>query len=466
VGEPVGPLAARRLAVGHTQESLAELLGVAVSTVGRWERGTQTPQPWQRADLANNLKITLAELDTLLDHTTGRDRAATPLGIDPADRQPTATAIRDSQQAWLRVRQAPGVRGRELTELAAWLYPQTHRAPGGHVLAGPGWLLDQPVDLNSVHLTWSAAHTPPLQLHPVDHVLPLTDRGQRYRGYSRAVRDLVRPRLLENRLSYRLLDLTTTTTGLTLTLATTTFFEVFDVKQAIAHEFKAAWLANHRTTPSWDALPLRTALGDPFDPSRLLMSPGISTLTIRRDRHGDHQFVLHERDGGKVADGGGLCHVTPAGEFQPSSLDLADVRNDCSLWRNIMREFSEELLGNPEHDGSSPRAIDYTTEQPFRSFNQARQQGQFRLWHYGLALEPLELGAVQLTVAVIDDHTFDHLFANMVDTNDEGHIVSRTGHTHMPFTDDAIDRLNPRLSASALTLLRLARRDHHLLLDN
>jgi hypothetical protein len=36
----------------------------------------------------------------------------------------------------------------------------------------------------------------------------------------------------------------------------------------------------------------------------------------------------------------------------------------------------------------------------------------------------------------------------------------------MPFTDDAIDRLNPRLSASALTLLRLARRDHHLLLDN
>lgn len=32
-------------------------------------------------------------------------------------------------------RNAPGVRGRELTELAAWLYPESQRALGGHVLA-------------------------------------------------------------------------------------------------------------------------------------------------------------------------------------------------------------------------------------------------------------------------------------------------------------------------------------------
>jgi transcriptional regulator with XRE-family HTH domain len=452
------------LAVGHTQESLAELIGVAVSTVGRWERGAQTPQPWQRADLAKSLGVSLPDLGSLLDQITDRDQAPSSVHSEPVDRQIAATAVRDSQQEWLRVRQAPGVRGRELTELAAWLYLQTQRAPGGHVLAGPGWLLDQPVDLDSVHLIWSEAHTPPLPIDPVDHVLPLTDRGERYRGYSRAVRDLVRPRLLENRLSYRLLDLDPT--GRALTFGTTTFFEVFDVKQAIAHEFKAAWLATERSLPSWDALPLRAALGDPFDPTRLLMSPGISTLTIRRDPRGDHQFVLHERDGGKVADGGGLCHVTPAGEFQPSSVDLADMRNDFSLWRNIMREFSEELLGNPEHDGSSSRAIDYATEEPFRSFEKARAEGRFRIWHYGLVLEPLELGAVQLTVAVIEADTFDRLFASMVETNDEGRIVGRADRTHMPFTDDAIDRLDPRLSASAVTLLRLARRDHHLLLHS
>jgi hypothetical protein len=60
--------------------------------------------------------------------------------------------------------------------LAAWLYPELRRAPGGHVLADPGWLL-------------------------------------------------------ENRMSYRLLG-SRADHGLELAFGTTTFFEVFDVKQA------------------------------------------------------------------------------------------------------------------------------------------------------------------------------------------------------------------------------------------
>lgn len=304
------------------------------------------------------------------------------------------------------------------------------------MLAGPGWLLNEPVELDSVHLVWAGAQPPAHQPHqwgPLEQVLPLTDRGERYRGYSRAVRDLARPRLLENRPSYRLTDVQTGV-GLALTFATTTFFEVFDIKQIIAHEFKAAWLASGGSVPGWDGLPLRTAIGDPFNPERLLMSPGISTLTIRRDRSGKHRFVLHERDGGKVADGGGLCHVMPAGEFQPSSANPANIHNDFSLWCNIMREFSEEFLGNPEHDGSDSRSIDYAEEEPFRSFEQARAAGGFRVWHYGLVLEPLELGAVQLTVAVVDDEVFDRLFADLVATNDEGRVVGGYGRTDLPFT--------------------------------
>ncbi|SDH04713.1 Helix-turn-helix domain-containing protein [Lentzea fradiae] len=388
----------------------------------------------------------------------------------PASAVPPATPeavpshrVRASQDQWLEVRNTPGVRGRELTELAAWLYPESSRGPGGHVLTGPGWLLDEPVELDDVRLLWSESQRPVPPLAPVDHVLPLTDRGHRYTNYSRAVRDLVRPRLLENRLSYRLLGLDTRR-GMELTFGTTSFFETFDVKQSVAHEFKSAWLAAERSVPDWDALPLRRSIGDPFDPDRLLMSPGINTLTIRRGRDGDHRFVLHERDGGKVADGGGLCHVMPAGEFQPSSVDPTDVYNDFSLWRNIMREFSEEFLGNPEHDGNSPQPIDYATREPFRSFERFRDAGRFRLWHYGLVIEPLELGAMQLTVAVLDDHVFDELFANLVRTNDEGKIVGGNGRTDMPFSGEAIERLNPRLSASALTLLRIAWRDRTLLL--
>ncbi|WP_418155355.1 helix-turn-helix transcriptional regulator [Actinoalloteichus caeruleus] len=454
-------LAKRRAALGFTQESFARSIGVELSTAGRWERGTQDPQPWMRPTIAKALEVSTEELDVLL--------AATPLPAAPIEPPVTmgpevAEHVRQSQAEWLRIRRAEGVRGRELAELAAWLYPASQRAPGGHVLTGPGWLLDQPVELDSVRLSFSDAGYPVARLGPLDHVLPLTARGNRYAGYGRAVRDLVRPRLLENRLSYRLVGVSHQD-GLALTFATTTFFEVFDVKECLAHEFKAAWLAAGGSVPAWSALPLRSALGDPFDPLRLLMSPGISTLTIRRDRRGEHRFMMHQRDGRAVADGGGLCTVMPSGEFQPSSVAAVDVRNDFSLWRNIMREYSEEFLGNPEHDGAGASSIDYAGQEPFRSFERARAEGRFRLWHYGLVMDPLTLGASQRTVAVVDDEVFDRLFTGLVTTNDEGHVVGEGGRTDMPFTDDAIDRLEPRISASSLTLLRMAWRDRRFLLN-
>jgi transcriptional regulator with XRE-family HTH domain len=59
-------LAARREVLGFTQETLAHQLGVELSIIGRWERGTLTPQPWRRPDLAKALKVSLEELDRLL----------------------------------------------------------------------------------------------------------------------------------------------------------------------------------------------------------------------------------------------------------------------------------------------------------------------------------------------------------------------------------------------------------------
>lgn len=68
-------LAARREALGFTQEALAQELGVELSTAGRWERGTLTPQPWRRPDLAKLLKVSLDELDTLLNPPGTKDAA-------------------------------------------------------------------------------------------------------------------------------------------------------------------------------------------------------------------------------------------------------------------------------------------------------------------------------------------------------------------------------------------------------
>jgi transcriptional regulator with XRE-family HTH domain len=60
-------LAQRRRAVGHSQEQLAEILGIERSTVGRWERAETDPLPYLRPRLARALKISLDELTELLD---------------------------------------------------------------------------------------------------------------------------------------------------------------------------------------------------------------------------------------------------------------------------------------------------------------------------------------------------------------------------------------------------------------
>jgi DNA-binding XRE family transcriptional regulator len=46
-------LAERRQVVGHSQETLARLVGVEPTTVGRWERGETSPQPWCPPKLAD-----------------------------------------------------------------------------------------------------------------------------------------------------------------------------------------------------------------------------------------------------------------------------------------------------------------------------------------------------------------------------------------------------------------------------
>ena len=77
-----------------------------------------------------------------------------------------------------------------------------------------------------------------------------------------------------------------------------------------------------------------------------------------------------------MATAGGVYDVIPAGEFQPSSVALWDRRNDFDLWRNIVREYSEELLGMPEHDGSRSRAIDYESWALYQGLERGRTTGR------------------------------------------------------------------------------------------
>jgi transcriptional regulator with XRE-family HTH domain len=73
---PSSALARRRRSRGHTQESLAERLGVDVSSVARWERGISTPSPGVRRALAGELAVTLDDLAALLGPASAAGPAA------------------------------------------------------------------------------------------------------------------------------------------------------------------------------------------------------------------------------------------------------------------------------------------------------------------------------------------------------------------------------------------------------
>ncbi|WP_195911046.1 helix-turn-helix transcriptional regulator [Streptomyces kaniharaensis] len=76
-------LAQRRKDAGHTQETLADALGVHRSTVVRWERGQGEPQPWMWVKLARLLKIRTIELRALF---TTPDHPAAASRLVPAPR--------------------------------------------------------------------------------------------------------------------------------------------------------------------------------------------------------------------------------------------------------------------------------------------------------------------------------------------------------------------------------------------
>lgn len=284
----------------------------------------------------------------------------------------------------------------------------------------------------------------PRDEHGFADARPLRANGERYSCYSRALRDLARPRLFDNRVSYRILDAEWVGSRATLGFNYTSYFDALDVGEALGHKFAEAWLNAGRKRPSLADLPFRRSILDPFDLAARPMLPSINTLTIRHDAIEGHRMYLHRRDAKSVAAAGGMYHVVPAGVFQPAALAPAHQANDFSLWRNVQREFSEEFLGNAEHDGNSVDPIAYETEEPFASFEQARRAGDFQVFACAMVLEPLTLWVELLTVAVIAAPVFDELFSGMVAINEEGAALSTESGkptVGIPFTSDARERL-------------------------
>jgi hypothetical protein len=400
----------------------------------------------------------------------------------------TGGAVPQSQARWLRTRFYLNAHRHELTLAAQDLYPAAWRVADTSLLAGPGWLPGRPVPMDRVVLTWR----PGLHRKGTDGTGPesaairptATDRGAPFASYSAALGALARPGLYENRVCYRLLDAAASPAAAHLAFGEGSYFEMINICEAVAHEYAAAALNRrpglcgspvHGEVPvrisltgnpsAASLLPLRTKVGNPADPRRRPVMTAVTTLTLRADRDtGEASMILLWRDPSQVASGGGLYQVAPAGMFQPSHNAPWNLANDFSLWRAIVRELAEELLGCGEDYGSAGRPVDYDAWPLYAALSRARRAGQARLFWLGMGVDPLSLAADQLTVLVLDAPVFDELFGTLAPANPEGHLLTRDPDASpgappgVSFTEGNVTLFSsgrPTVPASA-ALLRLA----------
>ncbi|WP_433369034.1 helix-turn-helix domain-containing protein [Actinoplanes sp. CA-142083] len=456
-------------------EALAERdFGAVFRIYRRWTGSSQTdvgslvglPQPHvSEIERGSRHVLTLDVVERIID---GLGIPRQLAGLAEGRRRRREDPVTESQEDWMAARRFLGRQRRELTHAVYALYPDAFKVGDTGILIPPGWRLTEPIDLTEVSLQWRE-HTPQPAVNGGERetraVRPLVSAGQEYTRYHRAMRDLARPRLFENRLCYRLLDVAPAGGRLDmhLTLGGMCYFDMIDVGEALAHE---AALAGQRKVYqgelgaiSWEGLPFRRLLRDPFDLAAYPLMISVSTLTVRASKAGS-TFFLMRRNPAKVAIAGGMLSVFPTGVFQPASVVPAPDSPDFDLWRNVMREFSEEYLGNPEHDGDGP-PIDYANTEPFRSLDAARAAGRIRVYCLGVGVDALNYVGDVLTVAIFDAEVFDEIFGKMVDHNDEGEVESE----EFPFTPETIRRLlvTESFAPSGAACLALAEQHFELL---
>jgi hypothetical protein len=349
-------------------------------------------------------------------------------------------AVRASQEGWRETRRFLNANRLLLTTTATELYPDVPRIEGTLLLSQPAWLPAAPLELGDVQLRWDAeaalAATSGREPES-ERVRPFEADGRRYDTYAAAVAALDRPRLFENRRSYRLVGVDLAT-GRRLTFGDGRYFDVMNVAEAAAHEYAAQVRAGSK--PGWNDLPLRSRLGGPFDLGRRPLMVAMSALTLRQDpTTGDARFVLHWRDPQRVATGGGLYQVIPVGVFQPTGEADADRANDFDLWRGLVREYSEEFLGAAERTGDTGGVLDYDAWPFYLAMCRARAEGQLRVRCFGIGIDPLTLVADILIAAVFDAAAFDQLLTGAVSTNEEGRVVTADDGRGVSFSSPAIE---------------------------
>jgi hypothetical protein len=364
-----------------------------------------------------------------------------------------------SEELWLRLTASLNRDRYDLAVRAAAGYPPGFRLAGSPLLAASAWRLPAPVPLDSVRLEFRPDAAPPGLPDPAalaPYALPERADGTRYQRYSDVVGALAAPAVFENRPTYRLIEADLAAAsgrgGPRLAFGPGRFFDGIDASGPAALEYVAAECGVAPGCPYRAALEGLTSAG----------TMATSALTLRHDRSaGTVTFPLHYREPGQVSHAGGLYQVIPVGVFQPSGEAPWNEANDFSLWRGLLREYAEELLGADEDHGSEQAPIDYAAWPLAKAMTDGLADGRVRAWCLGLGADPLTLALDLLAVVVIDAPLYDDLFGALVEANAEGRVIRPR-----PFDEPTVTELlaNAPLQAAAEALLTLALAHHGTLL--
>jgi len=374
-----------------------------------------------------------------------------------------------SEEEWLRVSAHARQHHYELATRIAAEYPTAARVAGTPLLTVPAWRLPAPVPLDEIKLEFRPDAPPPAVPDVaglVPGALPERADGSRYQRYSDVIGELAAPAVYENRPVYRLIEANLAgPAGLRLAFGRGRYFGGADFTGPAGHEYAAAELAalgSADTDVPTAALsraaerpcPYRAAIGGPTGLTGRVGVMATCALTVRYDRAtGTATFPLHYRQPGKVGHAAGMYTTIPVGVFQPSGEAPWNEANDFSLWRGLLREYAEELLGVDEDHGSEHAPIDYAAWPLAKAMTDGLADGTVRAWCLGLGADPLTFALDLLAVVVIDAPRYDDLFGDMVDDNAEGHVIKPR-----PFDAPSVTELvrDAPLQAAAAALLTLA----------
>ncbi|RJQ66478.1 hypothetical protein D5S17_35215 [Pseudonocardiaceae bacterium YIM PH 21723] len=301
-------------------------------------------------------------------------------------------------------------------------------------LSPADWRHDHPIPLEQV--TFSLRDAEPVPDHRYSAFRPLLPIGPDDR-YHEAVDRHDKPQYWFNGASYRLLAVD----GLSIEVGTAGYWDNFDFSQALAHEAADAFVSTGGISGAF-----RQDLGDPLDFPGRVCAIGFQILTVRKAPEGC-TFLVHRR-GEAVAAWANIATLVPAGEFQPSEDSPGAIEDDLDLWRCMMREYAEELLGFPE-----VARPDYDRDEPFRALQEARRESSIRPYFLKIGLDPLTWKALIQIVCVFDHQVFDRIFAGMVSANEEGLLEPPAR-----LDEETVRRYlaDPQFSAGATSTLALA----------